>query len=180
MNRSLTYLIGPESVLTLSTICLFWFCARHNSGEGRDVELMERLIWSLPFLLTSLSFSTIAVPGSINGWWLGRAIVFTFIAALICSSRLIDGLGSGPKGQDVAFILTIALGATAIAIATATTGAMILANANPSFATWFKAHKVLGVFLTLLSAFPIGFVLGFAVTAIVAVTLGFYFEVLKR
>lgn len=40
MNRPLTQLLGPEAVLVMFTGLLFWFCARHNSGEGRDLALI--------------------------------------------------------------------------------------------------------------------------------------------
>ncbi len=181
MNRQLTSIIaGPEAALLLFGAVLFWFCSRHNSGTGRDVELMERLIWLLPFLITPIAFATIGVPGAKTWWWLGRAVVFTFIAMLICAGRLIEGLGSGSKGQDAAFILTIALGAVAVALATAVTGALILADAKPAFGQWWQAHRTFGSFLVLLSAVPIGVVLGITVTFCSAILLGLYCEIFKR
>ena len=56
MDRPLTYLLGPEAALTLATIVLYLFCARHNSGEGRDVAIMEKIVWMLPFLLAPFAF----------------------------------------------------------------------------------------------------------------------------
>lgn len=180
MNRPLTYLFGPEAVLALFSVLLFWFCSRHNSGEGRDVAVMEKLIWALPFIITPIGFATILAPDAKNWWWLGRAIGFTYIAILVCGYRLIHGLGSGAKGQDAAFILLIVLASAAIALATAVTGAMILIATKPGFANWFQTHKVLGSFLTLLSAVPIGFVVGIAATVVFAILLSFYCEVFKR
>lgn len=179
MNRHLTLLIGPETVLTLAGLVVFWFCARHNSGEGRDVALMEKLIWAIPFLLTPLAFATLLVPGARNWWWLGRANLFTFVAIFVCGTRLIHGLGSGPKGQDVAFILLIVLGSVATALATAPSAAVILAATRPAFGIWFHEHRVLGSFLTLLAAVPIGFVLGVSVAFFGAILLGLYAEIFK-
>lgn len=180
MNRVGTYLIGPETVLTLGTAVLFWFCARHNSGAGRDVALMERLIWLLPLILTPLAFATVFVPGAKSWWWLGRAAVFSFVAILVCGGRLISGLGPGAKGQDAALILLIVLGAAAVGLATAATGAIVLGAKKPGFAQWFDTHKVLGSVLTLLSAVPIGFVLGAAVTICGTVLLAFFHELFRR
>lgn len=180
MNRPLTYLLGPEAALALFSVLLFWFCARHNSGEGRDVAIMEKLIWALPFLITPIAFATILAPDAKNWWWLGRAIGFTYIAIFVCGYRLIHGLGSGAKGQDAAFILLIVLASVAIALATAVTGEMILAATKPGFANWFQTHKFLGSFLTLLSAVPIGFAVGIVATVVFTVLLSFYCEVFKR
>lgn len=180
MNRPLAYLLGPEAVLVLFSGLLFWFCARHNSGEGRDVAIMEKLIWAIPFLITPIAFATILAPDAKNWWWLGRAILFTYIAIMVCGYRLISGLGSGSKGQDVALILLVVLGAVAIAIATAVTGAMILAATKPGFANWFQAHKILGTFLTALATIPIGFALGLTATFVGSILLAFYVEVFKR
>lgn len=180
MNRPITYLLGPEAPLALATALLFWFCARHNSGEGRDVAIMEKLIWAIPFILTPIAFATFFGPDAKNWWWLGRAVVSSYIAIFVCGFRLIEGLGSGSKGQDVAMILLVVIASVAIAIASSVTGAMILAATNPGFANWFQAHKFLGSLLTLLAMIPIGFVLGIIVTFVGTILLAFYCEVFKR
>lgn len=165
MNRLPAYLIGPETTLALIGALLFWYCSRHGSGEGRDVVLMERLIWLLPFLIVPAAFATIFSPGAKTWWWLGRAMACSYAAIFVCGYRLIHGLGTGAKGQDAAFVLLIVSGTVAIALASTMSGAMILATKKPAFALWFQAHKVLGSFLTLVIAVPVGFVLGFIVTA---------------
>lgn len=180
MNRPLTYLIGPETALTLFSILLFWFCARHNSGAGRDVTIMEKLIWAIPFIVTPIAFATILVPDAKNWWWLGRAIGFSYLASFVCGYRLICGLGSGSKGQDVAMILLVVLASVAVAIASSITGAMILAATKPGFANWFHAHKYLGSLLTVLAMIPIGIVLAITATVISSILLGIYVEVIKR
>lgn len=180
MYRPLTHLLGPESVLVLFSSLLFWFCSRHNSAEGRDLALMEKLIWAMPFILTPIAFSTILLPGAKSWWWLGRAVLFTYLAVMICGYRLIEGLGSGSKGQDVGLILLLVLGAVAIAIATAVTGAMILAATRPAFASWFHTHKLLGTLLTALATVPIGVVLGATATFAGTILLALYVEVFKR
>ncbi len=174
MNRNLTYFIGPEIVLALFSAILFWFCARHNSGEGRDLLLMEKLVMLLPLILVPLVFATIFVPGARSWWWLGRAVVLTFVMLLVCGGRLISGFGTGAKGQDGAFFMIIMFGAVAIALATAVTGAMILAELKPGFGDWFRARKFLASFLTLLSAVPIGFILGVTVALGFGAFIGFY------
>lgn len=180
MNRHLTYFLGPELVLVLSAIVTWWFCARHNSGEGRDVAIMEKLIWMIPFLVTPIAFVTILAPDAKTWWWLGRAILFTYIAIFVCGFRIIEGFGSGSKGQDVAIILLVMTGSVAVAIATGITGAMILAATKPGFANWFQAHKILGSFLTGLAMIPIGFILGIVVTFVGTILLAAYCEIFKR
>lgn len=180
MNRPLTCLLGPEAALTLATIVLYLFCVRHNSGGGRDVILMEKLIWAIPFILTPIAFATIFAPDAKNWWWLGRAIGFSYLAIFVCGYRLICGLGSGSKGQDVAMILLVVLASVAIAIASSVTGALILAATKPGFANWFHAHKILGTLLTALATIPIGVVLGLTATFVGTILLAFYCEVFKR
>ncbi len=180
MNHPLTYLLGPEAVLVVFSALLFWFCSRHTSGAGRDLAIMEKLIWAIPFIITPMAFATILAPDAKNWWWLGRAIVFTYLAVMVCGYRLIEGLGSGSKGQDAALILLLVLSAVAIAIATAITGTMILAATKPGFANWFQAHKILGTILAALATIPIGIVLGLTATFVGTILLSFYCEVFKR
>ncbi|HMP84053.1 MAG TPA: hypothetical protein PKA41_15245, partial [Verrucomicrobiota bacterium] len=167
-------------VLALLSAVIFWFCARHNSGEGRDVAMLEKLIWLLPLLVVPIVFTTIFVPGAKNWWWLGRAIVFTFIMLMACAFRIVNGFGSGSKGQDAAVIVVLTIGVVVVSVATAVAGAMILAATKPAFANWFQAHKILGSFLTALSVVPIGFVLGITATFGFAIVLGLYVEIFKR
>lgn len=179
MNRPLTYLVGPESVLTLLGLLVFWFCARHNSGERHDVDQLERLVWLLPFIVVPCAFATVFVPGAKTWWWLGRAIVPTFVLLIVCGIKIVDGFGSGAKGQDAALIIIITFGTLAVAFATAVTGAMILAANRPAFGEWFQARPVLGSTLTALAALPIGVVLGIVVTLAFSVSV-FVSTLLKR
>lgn len=174
MNQNMTYIIGPESVLAVFCAATFWFCSRHNSGTGRDVELMEKLVMLLPFVVVPVVFATIFVPGAKSWWWLGRAIVLTFAVLMICGGRLISGFGMGAKGQDAAFILIIAFGIVGVALATSISGAMILAEHRPGFADWFRARKIMGSILTLLMTLPIGVVLGVTVCLGIGVLGGLY------
>jgi hypothetical protein len=169
MSRATSLLAGPELVLALITGAVFWFCARHNSGEGRDVQLCEKLLMLLPLLVVPAAFATVLLPGAKTWWWLGRAIVFTYVFMLVGAGRLIAGFGTGAKGQDAAFIMVLVFGTVLVAIGTAVTGAMVLAENRPAFAAWFGARKILGSFLTALATVPIGFGLG--VVATIAVTL---------
>lgn len=174
MNRPLSLLAGPELVLAILGALVFWFCARHNSGVGRDVDLMEKLVMMLPLLLVPPAFATILVPGAKAWWWLGRAVVFTYIILLVCAGRVIAGFGEGAKGQDAAFILVLAFGTALIAVGSTVSGAMILAETKPGFGAWFSARKVLGSFLTALAVVPVGFGLGVAATMAVTVVASIY------
>lgn len=169
MSRASTLLAGPELVLALITGAVFWFCARHNSGAGRDVLLCEKILMLLPLLVVPAAFATVFVPGARTWWWLARAVVFTYLILFVCAGRLIAGFGSGAKGQDAAFIMVLIFGTAAIAVGSAIAGAMILAETRPAFAAWFGARKVLGSFLTMVATLPIGFGLGLVAT--VGVTL---------
>ncbi|HMO63614.1 MAG TPA: hypothetical protein PKE47_00025 [Verrucomicrobiota bacterium] len=144
MNRPFTYLLGPEAALKLASLVVSWFCARHNSSTDRDSDLRGKPIWAIPLLLSRVAYATILAPGAKNWWWLGRAIGFTYLAAFVCGARLIHGPGSGSRGQDVAFILSVMMGSVAIAIP----GAMILAATKPGFANRFEAHRFPGSILT--------------------------------
>ena len=179
MNRSLTYFIGPEIVLTALSLAVFWYCGRHNSGQGDDIRLMEKLVMLMPFVVVPLVFATIFVPGAKNWWWLGRAIGFTFVMLLICGGRVISGFGSGAKGQDAAFLILIMFGTLAVSVATAVTGAMILGETRPAFAEWFSGRRFLGTLLTLIASIPIGFVLGVSVT-LISSCLAMAYSVIKR
>lgn len=179
MNRQLTYLVGPESVLTLLGLLIFWFCARHNSGERHDVDLLEKLVWLLPFIVVPCVFATVFVPGAKSWWWLGRAIVLTFVMLLVCGGKIVDGFGSGARGQDAALIIIATFGTVAVSLASAIAGAMILAANKPAFGEWFQARPVLGSMLTALAALPIGFVLGGVIMLVFGVFV-FVSTLLKR
>lgn len=169
MSRATSLFAGPELVLAVITAAVFWFCARHGSGEGRDVLLCEKLLMLLPLLIVPPAFATVLLPGAKSWWWLGRAIVFTYVFMLVGAGRLIAGFGTGAKGQDAAFILVLTFGTVLIAIGTVVTGALVLAENRPAFAAWFGARKVLGSFLTAVATVPIGFALG--ITATIGVAL---------
>lgn len=172
MNRSLTFFVGPETVLALLSVAVFALCAWHNSGAGRDVLILEKVVMLLPFIVVPLVFATVFVPGAKNWWWLGRAIGFTFLMLMVCGCRLIAGFGTGAKGQDAAFILIMTFGLIGVSIATSICGAMILAETKPAFAEWFRGRKFIGSTLTLISAAPIGFLLGISATMIFGVVMG--------
>lgn len=174
MNRYLSYFIGPETVLLALSVAVFWFCARHNSGEGRDLLLLEKLVMTLPFFVVPLAAATILVPGAKNLLWLGRFVVFTYVMLAICAGRIITGFGTGAKGQDAAFIMVIVFGTAVIALVTSVAGAMILAETKPAFAGWFRSHRILGTLLTAVSIVPVGVVLGGAATVLIGVLAAAY------
>jgi len=174
MSRLPAFLLGPELVLAVLSAGVFWYCARHNSGEGRDTELMSRLVMLLPLLMVPAAFATVIVPGATTWGWLVRTIIFSYVCVLVCAGRAIAGFGMGPRGQDAAFIMALGFGTVLIAIGTAVTGAMILAGTRPAFAAWFGARKLLGSFLTALASLPIGIGLGLASTMTVALLASVY------
>lgn len=174
MNRLPSLLAGPELVLAVLTGLVLWYCSRHDSGVGRDVALMEKLVLLLPLLLVPPAFATILLPGAKNWWWLVRAIVFTYTLLFVCAGRGIAGFGEGAKGQDAAFLLVLIFGTILIALGTAVVGAWILAETRPAFAAWFGARKVLGSFLVLAATVPLAFGLGLVATLGVALGAGVY------
>lgn len=174
MNRPLSLLAGPELVLVGLTGAVFWFCSRHTSGGGRDVDALEKLAMLLPLLMVPPAFATVAFPGAKTWWWLGRTVVFTYVLLLACAGRVIAGFGDGAKGQDAAFIMILVFGTVLIAIGTTVACALILAETRPGFAAWFAGRKVLGSLLTAVATVPIGFALGLTATVAVALVASIY------
>jgi hypothetical protein len=174
MNRALLLLLSPECVLALLTAVIFALCARHPSGEGEDLRVLERWVMILPFVVVPLAYATVFAPGARNWWWWGRAFVFTFVTLAVCAGRIISGFGTGAKGQDAAFILVITFGLIGASLAAAVTGAMVLGETRPAFANWFRAHRILGSILTLLSAIPLGAAVGLTGAVILGVVAGFW------
>jgi hypothetical protein len=181
MNRSLTFLFGPESMLAVFTALVFVFCARHSSYRDEDVRLLEKLIWLLPLIAVPIAFATIYVPGARTWSWLARANVALVVSLAICAVRVVSGFGapgSGPKGQDAGLILIVSLGIGFSAIANAITGAMILRAQRPAIAEWFHEHAVTATLLTALSTVPI-FVAEVIGVGAVAAVFGFALAVFK-
>lgn len=169
MSRLPTYLIGPETILLVFNLAVFRFCATHNSGEGNDLRLMEQCVWILPPLAVAAAFLTVLVPGSLEWSWWARAIVASLVGAAVATWRVVEGFGTGAKGQDAAFVIALCLAGVAMGIGSAVTGAMILADKRPEFAAWLRARPVLGSVLTLAVAAP----LGLGIVVIAMFTLGF-------
>jgi hypothetical protein len=158
MSRVVALLAGPESVLAALTAAVFLCCARHTSYSDADVRVLERLMWWLPLLVVPLAFATVFLPGGRTWLWLGRANFATIIALGVCAARVVSGFGapgSGPKGQDVGFILMASFGLGFAALANALCGAMILRAQKPALAEWFREHTLLGPSLTVLAAVPV-------------------------
>lgn len=156
MSRLLTYLLGPETVLVLVNLAVFWFCARHGSGAGEDLRWMERGVWLMPPLAVGAAFLTLAVPGASGWWWLGRAILASLVGTAVLAWRLVEGFGSGAKGQDAAYIIALCLTGLSIGLGTAVAGAILLARQNPAFAEWWRMRPVVGIVLTLGASVPLG------------------------
>lgn len=174
MTKKWLLILGPETVLLLAAAGVFWFCARHDSGEGRDLLVLERLVMVLPLAVVPLAFATVLVPGAQSWWWLGRAIVVTLAGLMICAGKIIAGFGSGAKGQDAAFVLVVVFGIALVSVGTAATGALILAANHAGFAEWFRVRRLLGCVLTMLAVLPIGVVLATGTTVLVGVTAGIW------
>jgi hypothetical protein len=111
MNRQLTYLVGPETALTLFSVLLFWFCAPPQFRRGpRCRHHGETHLGDSPSSLTPIAFATISRPTRKTGGGSDAPSYSRYIAIFVCGFRLIDGLGSGSKGQDVAMILLVVIG----------------------------------------------------------------------
>ncbi|MSU59902.1 MAG: hypothetical protein EXS35_17335 [Pedosphaera sp.] len=110
MNRQLTSLLGPEAAMTLLTALVFLFCARHYSSSSRDVGILDRLMWLLPFLAVPLAYATLLVPGAKSWWWLGRVNVALAVALRVCANKVMNGLkapGSGPSAGAFGIFSTL-------------------------------------------------------------------------
>lgn len=172
MNRFWTLCIGPEVALGVLTIGVFWFCASYNSGTGRDVVLIERLLLVLPLVAAPLAFLTFLTLETKSWWSVGRINLALFVGLIVCGTRLVAALGSGAKGQDVAFLMALAFGVLLGALGNGVIGAAVLFATRPGLAAWFRAHRFLGSVLTLLSTIPIGMVMAIGVTILVALVGG--------
>jgi heme O synthase-like polyprenyltransferase len=95
--------------------------------------------------------------------------VASLVGAAVATWRVVEGFGTGAKGQDAAFVIALCLAGVAMGIGSAVTGAMILADKRPEFAAWLRARPVLGSVLTLAVAAP----LGLGIVVIAMFTLGF-------
>ena len=160
--------------MVVVTAVVYWICSRHASGEGRDVALMEQMIFVVPLLAVLAVFLTGLVPGMRSWWWLGRAILASFVGTAIFSYRIIEGFGSGAKGQDAAFVISFMGAGVAASLATAVAAALIRADQDPAFADWFRLRPVVGSTLTLLAAVPIGVVLLIGASTVGGLALGFW------
>lgn len=174
MSRSLTYLVGPEVVVLVAVLATQAVVARHGSGSGRDLRIVEQMVMALPPLVALAAFLTVLVPGARDWWWLGRAVVASFVGAGFIAARCISAFGAGAKGQDAAFIMAFVFTGAVVSVGVAVAGAMIKAATTPAFADWFRLRPVLGSFLTLLAAVPIGIGLLLVVGTTVGVVLGLW------
>ncbi|MFO1460742.1 MAG: hypothetical protein U1G08_15225 [Verrucomicrobiota bacterium] len=156
MNRSATWFLGPEVLLSALLAVIFGFCHRHGSGTGRDVDLAERFLMWLPFLAAPLAFSPLLLP-SLRTWWgLGRILLALAVVLSVGSVKLIGAFGTGAKGQDAAFLMVLIFGTMLASVGTAVGGVVILAAERPAVHDWLRQHRLLGGFLTLLAAVPLG------------------------
>jgi hypothetical protein len=159
MNRSAALFLGPEALLSVLVAVVFWFCQRHGSGTGRDVELAERFLMWLPLIAVPLAFLTLFLPPLRTWWGLGRILFALAIALSVAGVKLIGAFGTGAKGQDAAFLMVLIFGTALAAVGTAIGGAVILAGERPAVHEWLRTHRLLGGFLTLLAAVPLGAVM---------------------
>lgn len=172
MTRTFTWLLGPESVAAAVGAAVLGFCARHASGTGRDVDLMERLVVLLPLLVVVPVFLTALVPGAATWTWLARALVASFVVAGLLTLRVVEGFGSGAKGQDAAMIVSLCLTSMVAGTGSSIAGAMILAQRDAAFAAWFRARPVLASLLTLAASIPLGIALLFVLCVVGGLLLG--------
>lgn len=166
MNRWLTVLVGPESVLTGLTLVVYWFCARHGSFASRDVTILERALWLLPLVAVALAYATLLVPGARSWSWLVRVNLSLLIGLVVGSIRIIDGFkapGTGPNGGAIGLLVVICLWILVGSLANGISAAVVLAEHKPAFAEWFRNRRFLGSLLTVLSAVPIAMLMTFVV-----------------
>jgi len=145
--------------MTLLTVLVFAFCARHYSYSSRDVDIPGRLMWLLPVLAVPLVYTTHFVPGAKSWWWLIRANIALSIALIVCSGKLVNGFLAPEAGPSVGVYGAFAVfcfGMILAALGNAVAGALILAQNKPAFAEWARHHRVPGSVMTGLAAVPIG------------------------
>lgn len=159
MNRSATWFLGPEVLLTALLAMIFWFCHRHGSGTGRDVDLAERFLMWLPFIAVPLAFLALLHPPLRTWWGLGRILLALALVLSVGAVKLIGAFGTGAKGQDAAFLMVLIFGTLLASLGTAMGGAVILASERPAVHDWLRSHRLLGGILTLLAAVPLGAVM---------------------
>lgn len=169
MNRAISILLAPETVLSALTGFVIWFSSRHASGHGGDAVELERLLGNLPWFIVPLSFATIWAPGARNWWWLGRTIVFTFVALCVGAERVIARLGTGAQGQDAALATVLLIGLGLVSVGTVLSIGLILSATRPGFTEWFRSHPILGSILGVFAVFPIGVGLGTLLTMCLAI-----------
>lgn len=159
MNRVAGILFGPEVALALLTGAIYLFCVRHSSYGSEDVRAIERMIWLCPFLAVAVGFATYWLPGARTWWWMGRLNLSLLATLVVSALLLIDKLGkpgSGPHGQDGAFIVIVSFGVIFSAIGNSFLAASLLRAQRPGLDAWFQLRPVLGHVLTFLAAIPVG------------------------
>lgn len=179
MNRSLTWLAGPELALGVVTGFVFLVCARYNSYSSGDGRVLERFLWLLPLMAVPVAFATLFVPGAKTWWWLGRVNLAVLLCLVVCGLRIVAGFGapgSGPKGQDVGLIVIVALGVLFSALGNAVAGALILRAQHPGFDEWFRIRTVLAPTLMVLAAVPVAIAQAVVTSLVLGIAGAIYSE----
>jgi len=174
MNRLVALLVGPEAVMLAITLAAHAYCARHATGEGRDLRTMGVLVWALPPLAVVAAYLTVLVPGAANHGWLARAALASLVGVALLAHRIVAGFGEGAKGQEAGYVIALMFGGAAISLGTAICGAYVRAQQHPTFAEWFRARPLLGSTLTVLAALPIGVVLFLSVSLVGGFAFGLW------
>jgi hypothetical protein len=172
MNRLLPYLLGPEIALTLLTALVIVYCSRHGSYSAQDVQAVQRLIWLVPLLAVLLAFGPIVFSATKSGWWLARANIAVLISLPVCTGKIIEKFaapGAGPAGQEAGLVLMLVFAAGLTGLANAICGTMILGAAKPAFASWMRAHTLLGYLLTGVAMVPLAMVQATAASVSLAI-----------
>ncbi|HEX2099155.1 MAG TPA: hypothetical protein VHF69_00745 [Candidatus Synoicihabitans sp.] len=182
MNRWPLIVFAPEVIVAGLTVVICWYCARHYTYSDSDVRSMERLLWLLPLLFVGAAFATFFVTGHRTWSWLLRANLAAAVGLGLVLLRAVGGLGapgSGPKGQEAAFILVIAFAMILGAVANTFAGALILRANRPTLDGWYVEHPLRALALTGVAAIPVFFVqlVGFGLLAGV---VGFVTTLMRR
>lgn len=177
MIRLLPFLVGPETAMLLCTLGVYAICSRLPTGEPDALRILERMVWLLPPLAVVLVFLTVLVPGNANWLWLARATLVSLVGPSIFVWRIVEGFGSGAKGQDAAFIIAFAFAAITASVGVSVAGAAILGERSPAFAEWFRMRPLVGSLLVLASTVPIGIALVVGGSTIGGFLLGIYFAI---
>lgn len=113
MNRTVSYLLGPELAWILMLVITGFLVSRSEPISDAEKEQILNLGWFLPIIAVLISFVPLFwAPGS-QWWWLVRIGFFGLAGVLILSGQIcgaVDFHDSRNSGVGTAYMLFVGLG----------------------------------------------------------------------